>query len=83
MNTKELVLTVAKQTKLPRDQVDAISRQVFQKFAELIETQGSFESPWLQVIGSVAPAQPAAEGRPAKDERKFARLRLPPNSPRS
>ena len=81
MNTKELVLTVAKQTNLPADEVEKVSRALFETFAELIETGGSFQSPHLQVIGTVSPATPASEGTPATPERKFARLRVPPSQP--
>jgi hypothetical protein len=82
MNTKELVLAVAKQTNLPADEVDKVSRALFEKFAELIETRGRFQSPHLQVIGTVSPAKPATEGTPAIPERKFARLRVPPRKPK-
>jgi len=81
MNSKELVLVVAKQTNLPADEVDKVSRALFEKFAELIETQGSFQSPHLQVIGTMSPATPASEDTPATPERKFARLRVPPKKP--
>jgi hypothetical protein len=82
MNTKELILAVAKQTNLPAAEVDKVSRAVLDTFAALIETQGSFQSPYLQVIGTVAPAKPASEDTPATPERKFARLRVPPRKPR-
>jgi hypothetical protein len=82
MNNKELVLAVAKQTQLPVDQVEKVSLALLRKFAEVIETQGSFQSPLLQLIGAESPAKPASEARPARPARKFARLRIPAKKPK-
>jgi hypothetical protein len=79
VNTNELILSVTRQTNLPADQVEKVSHAVLRKFSELIESQGSFQSPILQVVSLVSAAKPASDGKPATPERKFAHLRIPPS----
>ena len=78
MNTEKLVLAVSKETNLPADEVDKVLRALFEKFSELIETQGRFHCLILLVIGTMSPARSASGNRPATPERKFARLLVPP-----
>ena len=78
MNKQELILAVSKQTNLPIEQVNTVASALLLKWSELIETQGTFQSPLIRLESTVAPAQPATDDKPAAPERKFALLRLPP-----
>ena len=81
MNLKELVDEVAAETKMPAGQVRKISLALLKKFAGLIETQVNFVSPAITLTAVTVPAKPAAEGKPAKPQRKFARMAIRSNEP--
>lgn len=76
MNFKELVDTVAAETSLPAAEVKKVSTAVLQKFAELIETQGRFSSPLITITATTTRAKEASEGKPARAERKIARMAI-------
>jgi len=76
MNFKELVDTVAAETSLPAAEVKRVSNAVLEKFAHLIETQGRFSSPLITVTSTTIRAKEASEGKPARAERKIARMAI-------
>jgi hypothetical protein len=76
MNLKELVDVVAAETELPARQVRKVSLALLEKFACLIDSQTNFVSPVITITAVTAPAKPAAEGKPAMSERKFARMAI-------
>ncbi len=76
MNMKELVLAVSAETNVPAAQVRKVATSVLAKFADLIETEGRFTSPKVNIIGVVAPAKPAMEDKPERPARKYARIHL-------
>jgi hypothetical protein len=81
MNLKELVDVVAAETELPAGQVRKVSLALLEKFAGLIDTQTNFVSPVITLTAVTAPAKPAAEGKPAVPQRKFARMAIRPKKP--
>lgn len=81
MNLRELVDVVAAETELPAGQVRKVSLALLDKFAGLIDSQTNFVSPVITLTAVTAPARPAAEGKPAVPERKFARMALRPRKP--
>jgi hypothetical protein len=76
MNFKELVDTVSAETEIPASQVRKVGTAILAKFTELINSQGEFYSPEIVVRGVVLPAMKASEGKPARPERKAARMTL-------
>lgn len=76
MNFKELVDTVSAETDIPASQVRKVGTSILAKFAELINSQGQFASSQIIVRGIVLPAKDASEGKPARSERKAARMTL-------
>ena len=76
MNLKELVDVVAAETELPAGQVRKVSLALLEKFAGLIDSQTNFVSPAIPLTAITLPAKPAAEGKPAVPERKFARMAI-------
>lgn len=81
MNLKELVDLVAAETNLPAGQVRKVSLAMLEKFAGLIDSQTDFVSPVVTLTAVTTPAKPAAEGKPAVPERKFARMAIRPKQP--
>ena len=81
MNLKELVDVVASETELPAGQVRKVSLALLEKFAGLIDSQTNFVSPAITLTAVTVPAKPAAEGKPAVPERKFARMAIRPKKP--
>jgi hypothetical protein len=76
MNFKELVDVVSAETQLPAAQVRKVGLAMLEKFADVIDSQTKFTSPVITLTGVTAPAKPAAEGKPAQPERKFARMAI-------
>ena len=76
MNFKELVEIVAQETGRPASQVRKVSLAVLEKFAGLIENETDFVSPVITIKSVTVSAQPASEDKPAKPERKFARMSI-------
>ena len=76
MNFKELVDAVSAETSLPAAEVRKVSTALLSKFAGLIESQTNFTSPQLALTAVTIPARPAAEGKPARAERKIGRLTI-------
>jgi hypothetical protein len=76
MNFKQLVDSIATETSLPAAEVKKVSTAVLQKFVDLIETQGTFSSPLITVTTTTTPAKPAIDDRPARSERKIARMAI-------
>lgn len=74
MNLKELVEIVAAETNTPPGKVRKISLSLLQKFAGLIDSQTDFISPEITLKTYIAPATPASEDKPARPERKLARM---------
>jgi hypothetical protein len=81
MNFKELVDVVSAETQLPAAHVRKVCLAMLEKFAGLIDSQTNFTSPVITLTGVTAPAKPAAEGKPAKSERKFARMAIRAKKP--
>jgi hypothetical protein len=81
MNLKELVDVVAAETELPAGQVRKVSLALLEKFAGLIDSQTNFVSPVITLKARTSPAKPAADGKPAMSERKFARMAIRPKKP--
>jgi len=81
MNFKELVDIVSAETQLPAAQVRKVGLAILEKFAGLIDSQTNFNSPVITLTALTAPAKPAAEGKPAQPERKFARMAIRAKNP--
>jgi hypothetical protein len=76
MNMKELIAAVSIETGLPAENVKAVTQGVFNRFVQLIDEQSRFISPQLSITGTASMAKPESETKPARPERKFARLRI-------
>lgn len=76
MNFKEMVKIVSSETELPADDVRKVGIAMLEKFADLINSQANFVSPVISFTSVTAPAKPAAGGKPAETERKFARMSI-------
>ena len=76
MNIKDLVDSVSADTQIPAAQVRKVSLAILEKFAALIDSQTNFTSPVITLTAVTAPAKPASEGKPARPERKFARMAI-------
>jgi hypothetical protein len=76
MNLKEIVDIVSAETSLPAAEVRKVSLALLDKFVGLIESQTNFTSPQLNLTSTISPAKPAAEGKPARPERKIGRLTI-------
>jgi hypothetical protein len=74
MNLKELVDIVSSETDLPAGQVRKVCLAVLEKFAGLIDSQTDFVSSIVSFKSGTSEAKPAKDGKPAKHERKFARM---------
>ena len=81
MNFKELVEVIAPETERPAAHVRKVSLAVLVNFAGLIESQTNFVSPVITLTAGTTPAKPATEVKPAKLERKFARMIVRPKRP--
>ena len=76
MNFKELVDVIAAETNLPAGEVRKVSLALLSKFAGFIDSQTNFISPAITLRAYTKPAQAETEGKPAKPERKFARMAI-------
>ena len=74
MNLKELVDVVSSETGLPAEQVRKICLAVLEEFAGLIDSQTDFISPVVSFRSLTSEAKPASDDKPARPERKFARM---------
>jgi hypothetical protein len=81
MNFKELVDVVSAETQLPAAQVRKVGLVMLEKFAGVIDSQTNFTSPVITLTGVTVPSKPAAAGKPAQSERKFARMAIRVNKP--
>ena len=78
MNLKELVDIVSSETGLPAGQVRKVGLAVLEKFADLIDSQTDFVSPIISFKAVTSEAKPASGDKPARPERKFARMTVRP-----
>jgi hypothetical protein len=76
MNFKELVSIVSNETGVPAADVRKVGNSMIAKFADLIDEQGKFVSPLITIQGITLSAKEASEDKPARPERKIARMRL-------
>jgi hypothetical protein len=76
MNFKELIDVITAETNLPAGEVRKVSLALLEKFAGLIDSQANFVSPVITLTAYTNPAQAETEGKPAKPERKFARMAI-------
>jgi hypothetical protein len=76
MNIKELIDIVSSDTGVPAAQVRKVSIAMLNKFAGLIDSQTDFTSPNITIKAFTSPAKPASEGKPAKPETKFGRMKV-------
>lgn len=81
MNFKELVDVVSAETQLPAAKVRKVGLAMLEKFAAVIDSQSKFTSPVITLTGVTAPAKPAAAGKPAQSERKYARMAIRAKKP--
>jgi hypothetical protein len=76
MNFKELVDAVSAETNVPAAKVRKVGLAMLEKFAGVIDGQDKFTSSVITLTGFTTPAKDATEGKPAKPERKFARMAI-------
>jgi hypothetical protein len=78
MNFRELIAEVSADTKVPAADVRKVGVAMLERFSRLVEEQQPFVSPLVTLTPVTTPARPAAAGKPALPERKFARLAVRP-----
>ena len=78
MNMKELVDAVSQETSIPAGQVKKVTTAVLQKFSELIEKEDGFRSSIVRFSTKSLEAKESVDGKPAKPERKVARMIVTP-----
>ena len=78
MNLKELVDAVSQETSIPAGQVKKVTTAVLEKFSELIEKEESFRSSIVRFSTKSLEAKESVDGKPAKPERKVARMIVTP-----
>ena len=76
MNIKELIDIVSSDTGVPAAQVRKVTNAMLTKFAGLIDSQTDFTSSNITIKAFTSPAKPASEGKPAKPETKFGRMKV-------
>jgi hypothetical protein len=75
LNSKDLVSAVSNETKVPAAKVRRVVNAVLTQFAELIDNQDKFVSSIITLQGVTLPAKEASGDKPARPERKIARMK--------
>lgn len=78
LDFREAIANVPEDTKLPAGDVRKVGVAMLERFARLIEDQQAFISLDGHAHPRYHPNPPAAAGKPALPERKFARMAVRP-----